>query len=183
MIRCTLLPVSAFRYAGKVATSVFPSPVRISAILPSCRAIPPTSCISKCRRPSALSPASRTTAKTSGRISSSVSPSAKRCLNSGVLAASCLSSSAFMSSAKALICLTILPMRFSSRLLRVPKKFFRVWLIMTFHRILNKVGRTIVARSERRAKQDWIRVAYEPHNLRGQLHVHFCTLQNVRADR
>ena len=32
-----------------VATSVFPSPVFISAILPRCSTIPPTSCTSKCR--------------------------------------------------------------------------------------------------------------------------------------
>ncbi len=31
---CAPLPGSAFRYAGSVATSVLPSPVRISAILP-----------------------------------------------------------------------------------------------------------------------------------------------------
>ena len=37
----TPLPSSAFRYAGSVATSVLPSPVRISAILPWCRTMPP----------------------------------------------------------------------------------------------------------------------------------------------
>jgi hypothetical protein len=34
-----------------------------------------------------------------------------------------------------LICLTTLPMRFSSRLFRVPKTLFRVLLIMAFHRV------------------------------------------------
>ena len=46
---CTPSPVRAFRYAGSVATSVLPSPVRISAILPWCRVMPPMSCTSKWR--------------------------------------------------------------------------------------------------------------------------------------
>ena len=35
--------VKAFRYVGRVATRVFPSPVFISAILPLCKVIPPIS--------------------------------------------------------------------------------------------------------------------------------------------
>ncbi len=34
---CTPLPASAFRYTASVAVKVLPSPVRISAILPSCK--------------------------------------------------------------------------------------------------------------------------------------------------
>ena len=37
----TQLPLRAFKYPAKVDTSVLPSPVFISAILPSCKAIPP----------------------------------------------------------------------------------------------------------------------------------------------
>jgi hypothetical protein len=37
------------RKAGSVATRVLPSPVRISAIFPLCKAIPPSSCTSKWR--------------------------------------------------------------------------------------------------------------------------------------
>src|SRR5882762_3908045 len=44
---CTPRPERALRYAGKVATSVLPSPVRISEILPSCRTMPPISCMAK----------------------------------------------------------------------------------------------------------------------------------------
>ena len=46
---CTPRPVSAFRYAGSVATRVLPSPVAISAIVPSCSTMPPMSCTSKWR--------------------------------------------------------------------------------------------------------------------------------------
>src|SRR5438105_2031589 len=42
-------PVSPLRYAGSVATSVLPSPVAISAILPSWSTMPPMSCTSQCR--------------------------------------------------------------------------------------------------------------------------------------
>src|SRR5210317_2122007 len=94
--------------------------------------MPPISCTSKCRSPSDRSPASRTTAKASGRSWSRVWPSVRRCLNSGVLAASCSSLSALMSSARALICLTTLPMRLSSRSLRVPNTFFSTLVIITF---------------------------------------------------
>ena len=59
---CTPCPVSEFRNAGSVATSVFPSPVFISAIFPSCRTIPPISCTSKCRIPSVRRPTSRVSA-------------------------------------------------------------------------------------------------------------------------
>ena len=64
---CTPSPLSAFRYAGSVAMRVLPSPVRISAIIPLCRAMPPISCTSKWRIFSVRSDASRTTAKASGQ--------------------------------------------------------------------------------------------------------------------
>lgn len=57
-----------------MATSVLPSPVRISAILPWCRQIPPITCTWKCFMPSTRQAASRSAAKASGRISSNVSP-------------------------------------------------------------------------------------------------------------
>ena len=113
-----------------MATSVLPSPVRISAIFPSCKAIPPISCTSKWRMPSARTPASRTTANASGRSWSSDSPSAIRDRNSSVLARNAASSSACMASSSALIRATTLPIRFSSRSLRVPKIFFTVEISM-----------------------------------------------------
>ena len=79
--------MSAFKYAGNVDTSVFPSPVRISAILPSCSAIPPISCTSKWRILRTRLEASRTVANASGKILSKVSFSERRFLNSSVFAA------------------------------------------------------------------------------------------------
>jgi len=61
------------RYAGRVATSVFPSPVFISAIFPSERAIPPSICESKCLKPILLTPASLTAANACGNRSKSAS--------------------------------------------------------------------------------------------------------------
>ena len=58
-----------------MATSVLPSPVRISAILPWCKTMPPISCTSKWRMPVVRTLASRTMAKASGKISSSTSRS------------------------------------------------------------------------------------------------------------
>ncbi|CFW38912.1 Uncharacterised protein [Bordetella pertussis] len=57
-----------------MAISVLPSPVRISAILPLCSAIPPSIWTSKWRIPNTRLPASRTTAKASGSRSSSDVP-------------------------------------------------------------------------------------------------------------
>ena len=48
---CTPFFVNALRKAGKVATSVFPSPVFISAIFVLFNTIPPTSWTSKCLKP------------------------------------------------------------------------------------------------------------------------------------
>ena len=71
-----------------VAASVFPSPVFISAILPSCKTIPPITCTSKGRIPKVRLAASRTTAKASCKMSSSVSPPASLSRNSSVFALS-----------------------------------------------------------------------------------------------
>src|SRR5215210_528328 len=64
------------------AARVLPSPVFISAILPSCNAMPPMTCTSKGRMPNVRLDASRTTAKASCRISSSPSPFPSRSRNS-----------------------------------------------------------------------------------------------------
>ena len=62
-----------------MATSVLPSPVFISAIMPRLSTMPPMSCTSKWRMPSARTAASRTTANASGSRSSSDSPLPTRC--------------------------------------------------------------------------------------------------------
>ncbi len=127
---CTPLPASALRYAASVATSVLPSPVRISAILPLCSTMPPISWTSKWRICSTRLPASRTTAKASGRIASSVSPAAMRSLNTAVFACSSASDSAAIAGSSALICRTVWPYCFSRRSLRLPKMRVRMFEIM-----------------------------------------------------
>src|SRR5918998_252782 len=67
-----------------VAASVLPSPVFISAILPSCRAMPPMIWTSKGRIPNVRLEVSRTTANASGRMSSRVSPRPSLSRNSSV---------------------------------------------------------------------------------------------------
>src|SRR5215212_2583240 len=89
-----------------VAASVFPSPVFISAILPSCKTIPPISCTSKGRIPKVRLDASRTTAKASGRMSSRVSPCASLSLNSSVLSRSSSSERFSTSGSKAVTAAT-----------------------------------------------------------------------------
>src|SRR5690606_20169249 len=69
-------------------------------------------------------PASRATAKASGRSWSSVSPLATRDLNSSVLPLSCSSERASICSSRALIALTVLSMRLTSRSFLLPKIFF-----------------------------------------------------------
>ncbi len=76
-----------------VAASVLPSPVFISAILPSCSAIPPRTCTSKGRICKVRLEASRTTANASGRIPSRVSPRSSLSRNSSVFALKALSES------------------------------------------------------------------------------------------
>src|SRR5215470_6007425 len=117
-------PVRAFRYAGSVATSVLPSPVAISAILPSCSTMPPISWTSKCRMPTVRRDASRQTAKASGRMSSSGSPPSIRFLNSSDFARRPASSSGVSDASSALIARTTGIMRLTSRSCLVPKIFF-----------------------------------------------------------
>ena len=64
--------VSAFKYSGIVAVSVFPSPVCISAISPSCNVIAPKTWTSLGYIPKTRQLASRTTAYASGNKSSNV---------------------------------------------------------------------------------------------------------------
>src|SRR5215207_6487255 len=78
-----------------VAARVLPSPVFISAILPSCKTIPPITCTSKGRMPKVRLDASRTTAKASGKMSSSLSR------NSSVFARSSASESFSTSGSRA----------------------------------------------------------------------------------
>ena len=64
-------PGSELSTTASVAVSVLPSPVRISAMHPSCSTMPPISCTSKWRIPIVRLPASRTSAKHSYSRSSS----------------------------------------------------------------------------------------------------------------
>ena len=72
-------------------------------------------------------PASRTTANASGRRSSSVSPLARRVLNSAVLPRSCSSLSALIAGSNALMSATRGRNRFSSRSFCVPTILVRSW--------------------------------------------------------
>ena len=85
MITWTPFPAKAFKYAGRDATKVLPSPVLISAILPWWTTIPPISWTLKCFIPKTLHEASLQTANASGNISSKVSPFDNLSLNSVVL--------------------------------------------------------------------------------------------------
>src|SRR5215470_6855050 len=124
-------PVRAFRYAGSVATSVLPSPVAISAILPSCSTMPPISWTSKCRMPTVRRAASRQTAKASGRTSSSSSPPSIRFLNSSDFARRPASSSGVSVASRALMASTTGIIRLTSRSCLVPKIFFSSASIMS----------------------------------------------------
>ncbi len=86
------------------AISVLPSPVFSSAILPWCRTMraDELDVVRRAGRAGART-ASRTTAKASGRRSSSVSPSARRWRNSSVLARSSSSERAWDSGSRSLI--------------------------------------------------------------------------------
>src|SRR5262249_48463528 len=107
---------------------VLPSPVRISAILPSCSAMPPTSCTSKWRMPSTRLLASRTTANASGSTSFSAAPPATFCLSSGVFAASSASESACIAGSSALTWATLRRYSLRRRSLRLPKIALRAVL-------------------------------------------------------
>src|SRR4028118_2235314 len=69
-----------------VAARVFPSPVFISEILPSCSTMPPMTCTSKGRMPKTRLEVSRTTANASRSMSSSVSLPSSLSRNSSVFA-------------------------------------------------------------------------------------------------
>ena len=71
-----------------MATSVFPSPVFISAMSPSWSTIAPITWTSNGRMPTDRFAASRTAANASKESSSSDSPFSSRCLNSTVFPAS-----------------------------------------------------------------------------------------------
>src|SRR6266446_4010390 len=123
---CTPLAERALRYAGSVATSVLPSPVAISAILPSCRTIPPMSCTSKWRMPSERRAASRQTANASGSTSSISAPPARRLRSSSVRERRAASSRACTVGSSTLISATIGIIRLTSRSCLVPKIFLRI---------------------------------------------------------
>src|SRR5204863_274109 len=118
--------VSALRYAGSVATSVLPSPVATSAIVPLCSTMPPMSCTSKCRMPTERRAASRQTANASGSTSSISAPSASRLRSSSVLPRRAASSRAWMAGSSALISATTGIIRLTSRSCLVPKIFLRI---------------------------------------------------------
>src|SRR5437867_2527937 len=125
-------PVRPLRYAGSVATSVLPSPVAISAILPSWRTIPPISWTSKGRMPTVRRAASRATANASGSSASTDSPASRRFLNSSVFARSSASPSAWTDGSSAFVASTVGIMRLTSRSCLVPKIFRRIASIIGF---------------------------------------------------
>src|SRR2546421_156338 len=171
---CTPLPVSALRYAGSVATSVLPSPVAISAIVPSCSTMPPMSWTSKCRMLSVRRAASRHTAKASGSTSSTPSPSATRLRRLSVLPRRAASSRACMVGSSALISATTGIIRFTSRSCLVPKIFLRMASIIaaTLYAPASRRPRTACPQERPRMVQrrGAGRVATEhPRDLRGPL--------------
>ena len=117
------MPVNPFKYAGKVATNVLPSPVFISAILPWCKTIPPSNCTLKCFIPSTLLEASLQTANASGNKLSKDSPFCILSLNSTVLACNSSSVSFCIPSSKASILSAIDWSFLTSLSLYVPKTF------------------------------------------------------------
>src|SRR5213083_2045158 len=136
-------PVRPLRYAGSVATSVLPSPVAISAILPSWRTMPPISWTSKGRMPTVRRAASRATANASGSSASTDSPASRRFLNSSVFARSSASPSAWTVGS------TVGIMRLTSRSCLVPKIFRRIASIITIDYGISRDSRPPFARSGR----------------------------------
>src|SRR5438094_168898 len=140
-------PVRPLRYAGSVATSVLPSPVAISAILPSWRTIPPISWTSKGRMPTVRRAASRATANASGSSASTDSPASRRFLNSSVFARSSASPSAWTDGSSAFVASTVGIMRLTSRSCLVPKIFRRIASIITIDYGISRDSRPPFARS------------------------------------
>ena len=144
-----------------MATSVLPSPVFISAILPECSTMPPIICTSKWRMSTARLPASRTTAKASGSSSFSASASAalraslfssvsvtsftrsaKRARNSTVFSRNSASESPCSFGSHSPIAATVGIMRFTARSLLVPKILVNALLIKEFLWALRRSGLT-----------------------------------------
>src|SRR2546422_802214 len=142
-------PVRPLRYAGSVATSVLPSPVAISAILPSWRTMPPISWTSKGRMPTVRRAASRATANASGSSASTDSPASRRFLNSSVFARSSASPSAWTDGSSAFVASTVGIMRLTSRSCLVPKIFRRIASIITIDYGISRDSRPPFARSGR----------------------------------
>src|SRR2546426_504686 len=140
-------PVRPLRYAGSVATSVLPSPVAISAILPSWRTMPPISWTSKGRMPTVRRAASRATANASGSSASTDSPASRRFLNSSVFARSSASPSAWTDGSSAFVASTVGIMRLTSRSCLVPKIFRRIASIITIDYGISPASRPPFARS------------------------------------
>ncbi len=103
-----------------MATRVLPSPVFISAILPSWSTLPPMSCTSKWRMPSVRMLASRTSAKASGRTSSSLRPFWTCSFHSAVSRGISSVRSAFMRGSSSFTRTTMGARRLSSRSFFVP---------------------------------------------------------------
>src|SRR5437667_460194 len=154
-------PVRPLRYAGSVATSVLPSPVAISAILPSWRTIPPISWTSKGRMPTVRRAASRATANASGSSASTDSPASRRFLNSSVFARSSASPSAWTDGSSAFVASTVGIMRLTSRSCLVPKIFRRIASIITIDYGISRDSRPPFARSGR--AEQLARVAARRH--------------------
>ena len=131
----------AFRYAGNVEVKVLPSPVRISAILPLCKAIPPAICTSKWRIFMTRLEPSRTTAKASGSKASSDSPAAKRSRKLWVLARNSSSFRASSPDSSALIRSTVLRYCLRRRSLRLPKILVRKGMAMSARSTFSPGGR------------------------------------------
>src|SRR3989441_23868 len=140
-------PVRPLRYAGSVATSVLPSPVAISAILPSWRTMPPISWTAKGRTPAVRRPASRAPATASGSSASTDPPASRRFLNSSVFARSSASPSAWTDGSSAFVASTVGIMRLTSRSCLVPKIFRRIASIITIDYGISPASRPPFARS------------------------------------
>jgi hypothetical protein len=114
---------------GKVATSVLPSPVFISAIIPLCRAMPPMSWTSKWRMPRERTDASRVRAKQSGMMRSSTADFSFSAASAISLRQACIcsrmraSSSDFAHASRSLMRATTGRSRLSSRMFLVPMSF------------------------------------------------------------
>src|SRR5918993_558116 len=125
-----------------VAASVFPSPVFISEILPSCNTMPPMTCTSKGRMPNTRREVSRTTANASCSTSSSVSPASILSRNSSVFALSSSSESFSISGSRAETASTLFWSAFTLRpspmrkilVSKLAKTFYLAWAPDRVHR-------------------------------------------------